>query len=95
MTQKQLYGNQYGCRTEHSTEFPAYELADRVITCMDHHDAPIHVKLYFSTAVDTLEHELLLATSQYYGMYGMHGTPLELVKSYLTNREQYVEIEDT
>ena len=37
-------------------------------------------------------YEILLAKLQY---YGIHGTPLELLKSYLTNRKQYVEIEDT
>ena len=38
------------------------------------------------------DHEILLAKLQY---YSIHGTPLELLKSYLTNRKQYVEIEDT
>ena len=91
-TQKHLYANQYGFRTEHSTEFAALELADRVITCMDHNETPINIYLDLSKAFDTLDHEILMAKLQY---YGIHGTPLELAKSYLTNRKQYVEIEDT
>ena len=91
-TQRHLYDNQYGFRTEHSTEFAALELADRVITSMDHNETPINIYLDLSKAFDTLDHEILLAKLQY---YGIHGTPLELLKSYLTNRKQYVEIEDT
>ena len=90
--QKHLYDNQYGFRTEHSTEFAALELADRVITCKDHNETPINIYLDLSKAFDTLDHEILMAKLQY---YGIHGTPLELVESYLTNRKQYVEIEDT
>ena len=91
-TQRHLYDNQYGFRTEHSTEFSALELADRVITSMDHNETPINIYLDLSKAFDTLDHEILLAKLQY---YGIHGTPLELLKRYLTNRKQYVEIEDT
>ena len=91
-TQRHLYDNQYGFRTEHSTEFAALELADRVITSMDHNETPINIYLDLSKAFDTLDHEILLDKLQY---YGIHGTPLELLKSYLTNRKQYVEIEDT
>ena len=91
-TQKHLYDNQYGFRTEHSTEFAALELGDRVITCMDHNETPIHIYLDLSKAFDTLDHEIVLTKLQY---YGIHGTPLKLVKSYLTNRKPYVEIEDT
>ena len=87
-TQKHLYDNQYRFRTEHSTEFAGLELADRVITCMDHNETPINIYLDLSKAFDTLDHEILMAKLQY---YGIHGTPLELVKSYLTNRKQYVE----
>ena len=91
-TQRHLYDNQYGFRTEHSTEFAALELADRVLTSMDHNETPINIYLDLSKAFDTLDHEILLAKLQY---YGIHGTPLELLKSYLSNRKQYVEIEDT
>ena len=59
---------------------------------MDHNDTPLNIFLDLSKAFDTLDHEILLAKLQY---NGTHGTPLELVKSYLTNRKQYVEIEDT
>ena len=71
---------------------PAHEFADRVITCMDHNETPINIYSYLSKAFETLDHEILLAKLQY---YGIHGIPLELVKCYLTNRKQYVEIEDT
>ena len=66
----------------YSTEFAALELADRVITSMDHNETPINIYLDLSKAFDTLDHEILLAKLQY---YGIHGTPLELC--YLTNRK--------
>ena len=78
-TQKYVYDNQYGFRTEHSTEFAALELADRVITCMDHNDTPINIYLDLSKEFDTLDHEIFLAKLQHYGILG---TPLELVKSH-------------
>ena len=59
---------------------------------MDHNETPINIYLNLSKAFDTLDHEMLLAKLQY---YGIPGTPLELVKSYSTNRNQYVGIEDT
>ena len=59
---------------------------------MDHNETPIHIYLDLSKAFDTLDHNILLAKLHY---YGIHGTPLELVKSYLTNRKQYVEIKGT
>ena len=69
-THKHLYDNQYGFRTEHSTEFAALELADRVITSMDHNETPINIYLDLSKAFDTLYHEILLAKLQYYGIHG-------------------------
>ena len=94
-TQQHLYDNQYGFRTEHSTEFAALELAHIIITCMDYNETPINIYLDLSKAFDTLDDEILLAKLQYYDKHG-RPTPLELVKkSYLTNIKQYVEIEDT
>ena len=71
-TQKHLYDNQYGFRTEHSTEFAAIELADRVITCMYHNDTPINIYLDLSKTFDTLDHEILLYKLQHYGSHGNH-----------------------
>ena len=65
MTQKHLYDNQYGFQTEHSTAFAALELADRVVTCMDHNDTPTNIYLDFSKAFDALDHEILLAKLQH------------------------------
>ena len=60
-----------------TTEFAAPELADRVITCMDHNETPINIYLDLSKAFDTLDNEILMAKLQY---YGIPGTPLELAE---------------
>ena len=45
-----------------------------------------------SKAFDTIDHEKLLIKLEY---YGIRGICLELIKNYLTNRQQYTEFNGT
>ncbi len=87
---KLLYNAQYGFRTEHSTEFAALELIDRVIVDMDKMNTPINIFLDLSKAFDTLNHKILLEKLKY---YGINGKALNLMESYITNRKQYVDMD--
>ncbi len=58
---------------------------------MDRRKTPISIFLDLSKAFDTLNHEILLFKLKHYGINGKAHT---LMKSYLTNREQYVELEN-
>ena len=91
--EKQLfYSSQYGFREKHSTEFAALELVDRVTVEMDQSNTPISLFLDLSKAFDTLDHEILLSKLDYYGIKGIAH---QLMKSYITERTQFVEIDDT
>ena len=59
---------------------------------MDKKEVTINIFLYLSKAFDTSDHTILLAKLR---NYGIHDTALLLLKSYLNNRKQYVEFEDT
>ena len=89
---KLIFYNQYGFRPKHSTEYAALELVDRIITQMVKKETSINIFLDLSKAFDTIDHTILLAKLRY---YGIHDTTLLLLKSYLNNRKQYVEFEDT
>ena len=75
-------------REKPSTELAAAEVIDRVIKKMDSNDIPISVYLYLSKAFDTLDHNILLHKLNH---YGIRGTCLALLKSYLSERKQFVE----
>ena len=83
--------SQYGFRPNHSTEQATLELTDRIISAMDNNDVPIGIFLDLSKAFDTIDHAILLSKLEH---YGVDGIPLQLVKSYLTNRKQYVKINE-
>jgi hypothetical protein len=83
---------QYGFRTFHSTEYAAIDLIENVIDDIERNCNPLSIFLDLSKAFDTLNHEILYDKLIY---YGIRSEELELFKSYLTNRYQYVKYNDT
>ena len=68
-TKHQLFNdNQYGFRSGHSTEHAILEVIDRTIAALDSNETPINIFLDLSKAFDTLDHSILLAKLQFYGM---------------------------
>ena len=86
-----MYDSQYAFRKEHSTEFEALELIDRISTRMDNKEIPINIYLDLSKTFDTLDQSILMDKLEF---YGVKGVAFDLLKIYLTNRKQYVECED-
>ena len=84
-----FYPSQYGFRRNHSTEYAAMELVERIINEMDNNNIPINIFMDLSKAFDTLDHQILFCKLEH---YGLRGKSLELLKCYLSNRSQYVEI---
>ena len=76
--------------SEYSTELASVELMDRIISAMDRKTITIFMDL--SKAFVTLNHNTLLDKLYH---YGIRETALCWFKDYLTNRQQYLEIDDT
>ena len=58
---------------------------------MDNNETPINIFLDLSKAFDTIDHNILLDKLKY---YGLDDIAIKLFRSYLTNRYQYVQIEN-
>jgi hypothetical protein len=91
-THKLFYSSQYGLRAGHSTELAALDLIDRILSEMDKGNIPICIFLDLSKAFDTLDPLILLDKLNYYGIDNIEA---KLFKSYLTDRTQYVDFDDT
>ena len=90
-----LSEQQYGFRSQHSTELACVKLVDYIYKNMDNiRDVKIPASIFLdlSKAFDTLNIDILLCKLKY---YGIDGTSLNLIKSYLTNRFQYVQFENS
>ena len=84
-----FYSSQYGFRILHSTEFAALELIDRTLKDIDERNISLAIIMDFSQAFDTLDHQILLKKLN----YGKVGNALAWFSSYLTGRQQYVELD--
>ena len=82
-----LVEQQYGFRKQHSTEYAAVKLIDHVSKEMENGKTPTNVYIDLSKSFDTLTFDILLFKLKY---YGVTDTALDLRRSYLTNRKQYV-----
>ena len=89
---KLLYPSQYGFRERHSTEYAAIENIDRIANNLENKSLPLNIFLDLSKAFDTLDHSILLSKLS---KYGITGSALELCKSYLMDRQQYVNLNGT
>ena len=84
-----LAEQQYGFSKLHSAEYAAVNLIDHHAKQMESGHTPCNLYMYIdlSKAFDTLSLNILLRKLKY---YGLTGTKLKLLTSYLINRKQYV-----
>ena len=87
---KLLYKSQYGYRKAHSTETACLELVDKLSQDLDRKKNPLCIFIDLSKAFDTLDHSILLAKLQH---YGLNNCAINWFSSYLSNRQQFVEID--
>ena len=83
--------NQYGFRAGHSTSSALIDFIHKVISAIENGEVLLGLFLDLSKAFDTLDHNILLAKLH---KYGIRGALLNLFKSYLNNRKQFVCIDD-
>ena len=82
-----LYKNQFGFKRKHSTYMALIVLLDKIVDALERGDCVIGVFLDFSKAFDTVNHEILLQKLEFYGIRGIANN---WIRSYLSNRSQYV-----
>lgn len=89
---KQLLCNQqYGFRSNSSTQLAVLDLQNQITTAIDNHEVSLTIFLDLARAFDSLEHRILLRKLDHYGIRGL---PLKLISSFLQGRNQYVSIDD-
>ena len=90
-TNNLLSSQQYGFRSNRSTDLAALELMDRNIKNMNDNLWPAKIYLDFSKAFDSLKHIILLSKLKCYDI--QQNVPY-LLKSYLSYRSQYVQLDN-
>ena len=86
---KFIYHQQFGFRANHSTNHALISLTEQIKSKLDtgHYVGGIFIDL--EKAFDTVNHTMLCKKLEY---YGIRGIPNSLIKSFLSNRKQYVSI---
>ena len=73
-----------------STELAVLELIDRLLNQLNARKIPTNLYLDLSKAFDSIIHYILLDKLRY---YGVTDGSIQLLKCYLSNRKQYVQID--
>lgn len=83
---------QYGFQKSKSTEQALLYIKDKIITNIENRKFTIGLFLDLKKAFDSIDHNILLNKLERYGIRGVAGN---LLKSYLTKRKQFVQINST
>ena len=84
---KLLTDVQYGFRSEHSTALALTDLTEVITKSIDDRKYGLGIFIDLKKAFDTVNHSILLDKLN---RYGIRGSAINLLRSYLTNRQQYV-----
>ena len=86
-----LYDKQFGFRTGHSTEHAIAQLVDQIYEAFEKNEYTLGVFIDLSKAFDTVDHSILLKKLE---LYGITDRNYAWIKSYLSNRLQYIQIDE-
>ena len=84
-----LSPTQFGFRTGMSTVDAIVHFTEYIYDALNNKQSTINVFIDYSKAFDTINHDILIRKLD---RYGVPGTALEFIKSYLNNRKQFVYI---
>ena len=87
-----LNESQYGFRDKRSTNFALLDLIEEVRQSLEENKATAGIFLDLRKAFDTINHDILLQKLYF---YGIRGIPYQWIKSYLTDRVQFVSYNQT
>ena len=85
----QIYSRQFGFRKAHSTVNTLINIFERIRETIDGGRFACGVFVDLQKAFDTVDHEILLAKLDH---YGIHGIGKQWFKSYLSSGSQFVSI---
>jgi endonuclease/exonuclease/phosphatase family metal-dependent hydrolase len=82
-----LIRNQFGFRKNYSTYMPIMDLYDKISSAIDNNEYAVTIFIDLAKAFDTIDYSVLFSKLYH---YGIRGVTLDLFKSYLNNRKQFV-----
>ena len=92
MSKNVIYNKQFGFRKNHSTSHAINYSVNKIFSELQQRNHVIGIFIDLRKAFDTLDHSKLIIKLEHYGIRGMS---LDLLKSYLTNRQQYTDLNGT
>ena len=92
LKQNILYPQQYGFLKGRTTEQAMLDILMKITDAIEKKEYAFGIFLDLSKAFDSLSHNILLNKLNFYGIRGISN---QLLKSYLTNRQQFVMINNT
>ena len=84
-----IYDLQFGFRQQYSTSHALINITENIRKALDDGNVGCGVFVDLQKAFDTIDHQILLAELNHYGIRGVSN---DWFKSYLSNRNQYVSI---